>query len=229
MKYFSVSISDDLKIIGNYPQTKLRTDSGDNVRIDGYLAMEANKFPDFMPNFKLELHEKAIPTNFLPISPASFGWIVDDKLKSIIEKHKLPRHHFYKIKVYHKNEILIYYWFHYIIDDFYEFIDKSKSYGEVYEFKNTTKAPIKKIETVVKETFPIHSWDQVLKEKKKHGYNTTRIGKIVMKDDFPKYDIYETRCINYITIISENLRNDSIKEGMTGFETKLYNKFQTTD
>ena len=211
-------MSDDLKIIGHYPQTKLRTDEGDDVRIDGYLAMKSNEFPDFVPNYKLDLHSKAKPTNFLPKSPASFGWIVDSKLKTILENHKLPKLHFYKIKVYHKDTILDYYWLHYIIDDFFKFIDKDNSYGEVFEFK----APL---ETVVEKKFPIYSWDQVLKEEKKYKFNRTRIGKIVMKKDFPKYDVYETRSINFISIISESLKQVLEKENITGMEIKPFDKF----
>ena len=53
MNYYTINTSDDLKVIGHYPQTKLRIDKGDNVRVDGYLAMRANNFPDFAPNYKL--------------------------------------------------------------------------------------------------------------------------------------------------------------------------------
>ena len=218
MKYFSVSISDNLEMIGHYPQTKIKTEQGDDVRVDGYLAMRYDKFPDFVPNYKLELHPKAIPTNFLPNSPASFGWVVDSKLKIILESHELPKHHFYPIKVYHKNQILDYYWLHYIIDDFFEFIDKKKSYGEVFEFTSP-------FETIVEQTFPILSWDQVLKVKKSNKYNRTRIGKIIMKKNFPKYDVYETRCISYSQIISQKLKEVFEKEGITGMEIKPFDKF----
>ena len=193
MKYYTINPSDDLKVIGHYPQTELRTDKGDNVRINGYLAMRPDIFPDFVPNFKLNLHPKATPTNFLPTSPASFGWIVDVKLKSILENHTLPKHHFYKIKVFYNEQILDYYWLHYIVDDFYKFVDKDNSYGEVIEIKTP-------FETTVKSTFPISSWEQVLNEKKKHKFNRTRIGRIVMQNKFPEYDLYQTRSINYISI-----------------------------
>ena len=219
MKYYTINPSDDLKVIGHYPQTELRTDEGDNVRVDGYLAMRPDTFPDFVPNLKLELHSEAKPTNFLPNNPTGFGWIVDSKLKNILEKHKLPKHHFYKIKVFHNQKSLNYYWLHYIIDDFYEFIDKDNSYGEAFEMKSP-------LETTVQSTFPILSWDQVQEEKKKHKFNRTRIGKIVMKKDFPKYDLYQTRCISYISIISESLKNAMEKEHITGIETKIFDKFE---
>lgn len=222
MDYYTINTSDDLKIIGHYPQTALRTDIGDNVRVDGYLAMKANVFPDFVPDFKLELHHKAKITNFLPKDPASFGWIIDDKFKMILENYHLPKHNYYNVKVYQNNKILDYYWLHYIVEDFWEFIDRDKSYGEV--FKLETPFDIKVIKKI-----PIISHNQIIEEENRNGYGNIRIGNIKMNKYFPKYDLYQTRCINYNTIISENLRNDLIKEGMTGFETKLYDKFETTD
>ncbi|TDU43198.1 hypothetical protein BXY82_0606 [Gelidibacter sediminis] len=222
MNYYTINTSDDLKIIGHYPQTRIRVDTGENVRVDGYLAMKANDFPDFVPNFKLELHHKAKPTNFLPKNPASFGWIIDTKFKMILDNYNLPKHHYYKVKVYQNNKILDYYWLHYIVDDFWDFIDTDKSYVEVFKFE--TPFDIKVIKNI-----PIISQKQIIEEEEKYDYGNIRIGSIKMNKHFPKYDLYQTRCINYNTIISENLRNDLIKEGMTGFETKLYDKFETTD
>lgn len=222
MNFYTINTSDDLNIIGHYPQTKLKVDKEDNVRVDGYLAMKANKFPDFVPKYELELHSKAIPTNFLPKNPASFGWIIDNKFKTILEKYKLPKHHFYKVKVYHKDKILDYYWLHYIIDDFWDFIDKDNSYVEVFKFETP-------IEIKVIEKIPIISHSQITEEEKKHDYGSLRIGNIKMNKEFPKYDLYQTKCINYNTLISESLRDRLIEEGLTGFETKLYVNFETTD
>ena len=56
--------------------------------------MRRDEFPDFVPDYKLELYPKAKVTNFLQNNPANFGWIVDEKLKNVLEKHKLPRHQF---------------------------------------------------------------------------------------------------------------------------------------
>ena len=47
-----------------------------------------------------------------------------------------------------------------------------------------------------------------------------------MKKDFPKYDLYETRSINYITIISEPLKQVFEKENIKGMEIKPFEKFQ---
>ncbi len=221
MNYYTIGTSDDLNIIGHYPQTKLRIDKGDNPRDDGYLAMKANVFPDFVPNYKLELHPKAKPTNFLPKNPASFGWIVDDKFKKILEKYKLPKHHFYKIKVYQNDDVLDYYWLHYIIDDFWDFIDSGNSYGEVFKFD--TPVDIK-----VTKKIPIISHKQITNEEKNHDYGSIRIGRIKMKREFPNYDLYQTKCINYNTVISESLKEALEKEGITGTETRLYNNFQVS-
>lgn len=219
MNYYIINPSDDLKVIGHYPQTKLRVDEGDNVRVDGYLAVRAYEFPDFTPKYKLILHPRAKPTNFLPKSPASFGLVVDKKLKFILENHKLPKHHFYKIKVYHKDIELEYYWLHFIVNDFWKFIDHNTSYAEYFKYDNPLKVK-------VLDKIPIINNNQIMEETKKYDYGSLRIGKVVMKNDFPQYDLYETQCINYITIISETLKHSLEKEGITGMEIKPFDKFE---
>ncbi|MCK0158804.1 hypothetical protein MWU65_16555 [Cellulophaga sp. F20128] len=46
-----------------------------------------------------------------------------------------------------------------------------------------------------------------------------------MKKDFPKYDVYEIRCINFVPIISQPLKEIFEKEGITGMEFKAFDKF----
>ena len=217
MNYYQISMTSDLNIIGHYPQTKLRTDQGDNVRVDGYLAMKAYKFPDFIPNYKLELHPKAKPTNFLSKGPVNFGWIVDGKLKRILESYKLPKHHYYKIKVFYKTEVLDYFWLHYIVDDFWDFLNTENSYCEVFSKKTPFEVQIDKV-------FPILSKEQVIEEKKKYRLGRTRIGKITMKSNFPKYDLYETDIYSH-TIISHLMKSHLEKENITGIEIKPFDKF----
>ena len=94
MKYYSINkVSDDLKAIGHYPQLEFR--KGYNPNKNGCWNVERNNFPDFIPNYELELHPKAKPTNFLPIYSIGFGMIVDKNLKEVLSNFKLPKHHFY--------------------------------------------------------------------------------------------------------------------------------------
>lgn len=216
--FYSIGRSDDLKEIGYYPQADLGP--GYNPRQNGHFMVKHYEFPDFIPNLELDLHPKANATNYLDSTAGlTSGFIVDAKFKEILSSFKLPRHHFYQIKVFHNEKVLDYYWLHYIVDDFYEFIDKENSYCEVFEIKTP-------FEMVVQSTFPIISRDQVLNEKKKHKFNRTRIGRIVMKNNFPKYDLYQTQSINYISLISENLKRIFEEEHITGMEIKPFDKFE---
>lgn len=218
MKYYQITRIDDIKATGHYPQTTLR--KGYNPRKNGHFQVKSNEFPDFAPNLELDIHSKAIPTDYLDFS-SSFGMIViSQRMKVILENHDIPKHHFYPIKVYHNNILLNYYWLHFIIYDFWRFLDSQSSYAEHKVFVDplTTKV-IRKI--------PITSSDQIIKEKSKIMVpNILAIGHIKMKKGYPKYDLYQIGCLSYNTLISESLRNTLIKESITGFETKLFDKFE---
>ncbi|SFW52793.1 hypothetical protein SAMN02927921_02156 [Sinomicrobium oceani] len=216
-EYYSIRRSDDLQETGHYPQAHLR--KGYNPRKNGHFMVKHYEFPDFAPNLELEMHPKTIPTNYLNNTAGLInGFIVDSKFKLMMSSFKLPRHHFYPIKAYKGSKLFDYYWLHYIVDDFWEFIDTANSYGEVFEFKTP-------FETVVTETFAISSKNQVLEEKRKYKLGRTRIGKIIMKKEFPQYDLYKIDCLSYTTILSEKLKNAIVKAGITGMEIKPFNKF----
>ena len=217
--YYSISRSDDIKEIGYYPQSDLR--KGYNPRNNGHFVVKHYEFPDFKPNLELEMHPKASPTNYLDSTAGLVnGFVVDRKLKELLMSFKLPKHHFYPIKVYKQEMLLEYYWFHYIIDDFWKFLDKEKSYAEVVFMETPTKIGIEK-------NVPIYSREQIIGEKRKlpRGKKNLRISKIVMKKEFPNYDFYEIDCLSYNTIISEKLRDSIIKASLTGMKIKPFDKF----
>lgn len=214
MNYFEIGDSIDSKIIGHYPQTKLKR---------GYTRMHPHQFPDFVPDYELILHDKAYKTNKIYRAGASFGMIIDSKFREVISKFKLPKHHFYPVKVHHKNAILQYFWLHFIVDDFWEYLDKDKSYGAVENIQD-----IRNI--VVEKKIPILSNDQIISEESKYKIPLRlMIGELVMKKGFPNYDLYQTRAINYRTMISEKLKNALLAEGLTGFELKPFPKFSVEE
>uniref|UniRef100_UPI000555B3CD hypothetical protein n=1 Tax=Aquimarina pacifica TaxID=1296415 RepID=UPI000555B3CD len=126
--YYTISRSHNLKEIGYYPQTSIA--KGYNpVLYDGHRNVKVNEFPDFIPNYELDLHSKAKPTSFIHHSVANFGWVINGRLKDIMESYNLLDHHFYKMKLHHNGITLNYFWFHYIVRDFWKYLDKEKSYG----------------------------------------------------------------------------------------------------
>lgn len=213
--YFRIGHSSDLKEIGHYPQVKFR--KGYNPRLNGVYKVRKNEFPDFIPNYELELESNAIPTSLLPNVGASFGLIVNKELKEILSKHKLPPHHFYKMKVLYHDEVLEYYWLHYIVNDFWDHIDKEKSFGEVY----TVKKGIFTIHEEVKTT----SKEEVLEIRKNLKLPKMFRAKTIFKPSFPSYDLYETDLTNDV-FISAKLKNAMEDSGMTGMVFSPYDKVE---
>ncbi len=134
MRYYSIGVSDDLKVIGYYPQLKFK--KGYNPGLpEGYYNLPIHHFPDFVPNLEYELHKNASPVHILPPYPGRFAFIIDEKVKNILKEHCLPPHAFYPTTVFHNDEVLQYYWFHYIPNDFWELIDNRNSFAYVYQIK----------------------------------------------------------------------------------------------
>ncbi len=215
MKYYLIGTSDDLNIIGHYPQLKFRKSYNPSLP-DGYYQLPVHCFPDFLPNLEYELNNKAKDVNILPPYPGRFAFIVDKKVKIILESYNLPPHAFYPTRIFHKGKLLEYYWFHYIPNDFWELIDTRNSYGEIIR--------IKSINTSVIGNVPIVSKEQILAEKKRYmGLETLVLGKLKMKTDFAKYDFYITGAFNH-TIISERLKDELEENMITGYDIRLFDK-----
>ncbi|SFW52757.1 hypothetical protein SAMN02927921_02153 [Sinomicrobium oceani] len=214
MRYYYIGLSNDLKVIGYYPQTDFH--KGYNPTDNGSYCVKPDTFPDFVPNYELELHKKAFATGFLQRVGASFGIVVDEKVKNILKEHCLPPHAFYPTTVFHNDEVLQYYWFHYIPNDFWELIDNRNSFAYVYQIKKATVTKIKEI--------PIISKEQILNEKKKYtGLTPITLGRLKMSAEFCKYDFYLTGAFNH-TMISERLKKALEENNVSGYEAKLFDK-----
>lgn len=213
--YYSYSFSNDLKVIGHYPQVSLK--KGYNPRLpESHWQVKKDVFPNFCPKLELELHDKAIPTDYLHFSDLN-GIIISGKFRKILELHKLPRHRFYHIKVYHHNILLEYYWFHYIIDDFWNSINKKESYAEIVNINTFPN---------IEGKIPIISKDQILLDKKK--YKTPyhlRVGKIQMISQTKAYDFYEIQGLGYHIVFSEELVLNLRKNEITGLIFSAFEKF----
>ncbi len=216
MKYYSTEMSDNLEIIGHHPQAEYR--KGYNPRKNGSFNIKVNEFPDFVPHLELQLYQKSVPTDYLSVLGLPFGMIISERLKNIFEKYKLPRHHFYKTKVYYETKILDYYWFHYIIDDFWDHIDKENSYGEILNIGDTFS---------VKRRIPAISKEQNKKEViTREEHCIKKIGKIVMHKNFPKYDLYKTQFIESKTLVSIDLKKALEENNITGIEITPFERFE---
>ncbi|MGQ3678384.1 imm11 family protein [Tenacibaculum discolor] len=215
MKYYSINWDyDNIDVIGDYPQVTLRKGFNPGPP-HGFWEVQHYEFPKFIPELELDLNQKAKPTNYLE-DYTSFGMIINENFKEILKQFNLPKYAFYPIKVYHKGELLDYYWFHYIAD-IWEYINIEKSSLEVY----------KKFEFEIDKVIPMPSKLSEFKVIKKSlpRQKELMIHKIVFKDNFPKYDVFNLSQLGYPpNLISERLLNTLQEAGMTGFVTIPFDK-----
>ncbi|MGG8498138.1 imm11 family protein [Tenacibaculum sp. TC6] len=214
MKYYKIDFDfDTTKVIGHYPQTDIKKGYNPGLS-DSHRQVKPYEFPNFIPNLELELHKEAKATDYIQ-KFVSFGMVINARFKSILQQFKLPPHAFYPIKVYHKGDLLEYFWFHYIIDDFWQNINMEKSTVQVYkkfEFKIDKIISIPKLEDI----------DNLKKSLTRQ--EDLRFNKIYFKSSFPKYDVYETQELEFIPVISEPLLEALQEAGMTGFRVKPFDK-----
>jgi len=93
--------STELSVIGEYLQCSPKR-GVDPEGENGYRMVRWNEFPDFVPYVELVLNSKAKWTDIL-LSIVSHGFIINNRVKSILEGHNLPSRAFYPVKVHSGN------------------------------------------------------------------------------------------------------------------------------
>lgn len=216
MKYYNIGLTDELKVIGHYPQTERSKMGGYPVdAFNSERKVERFEFPEFMPRFGIDLHLKGFATDLLDRTSAlDFGLVVNEKLKYILEQFKLPPHRFYPIDVYNTDKK--YYWFHYITD-FEAYFIASDSEIEVFD----------NFDFSIIEVLKFTSYDELKEYAKEMVFNidkSIRFKSIYMTSDFPRYDVLDIQGPQYLTLFSEELKQRLEKEKITGLEYSEYNK-----
>ena len=220
MKYYSIGRSNEIEVIGHYPQTERTSQSGCHVdAFNSERNVKANQFPEFEPNYGIDIHPNAIETDLLDKTVClEFGMVVSEKLKLILSDFKLPPHKFYPVKTFNSSKQ--YYWFHYITD-FEKYID----------FKDTIVERFNLIGLEVIEELKFKSSHDLYLEKRKSIMDIgkpVRYKTITLLKDFPNYDLFEVKGAQNFTLITEQLREILIKEKITGFEFLEFDKIEST-
>lgn len=211
MKYYTFFNTDELDIIGEYPQIQ-KSENYNLSSFDSYYNVFWNKFPEFEPSYSIEIKEKALQTNLLYSLTGFQGLTIDGELRKIFSEFKLSPHRFYPIEVVHHNKQLNYYWFHFI-DSFINYIDFEKSTFELFQ-----KWPY----TVLKE-FKVLSVNELHKlEGELNFEKEIQIKKLVLLENFPNYDIISLRNITPLILVSEDLKKSLEMSKLKGFDFKEY-------
>lgn len=211
MKYYTFFNTDELNVIGEYPQIE-KSEKYNLSSPYSYWNVFWNKFPEFEPIYSVKIRNNAVATNLLHSLPGFKGLTIDDELKDLLCKFKLPPHRFYPVEVVHHNKQLKYYWFHFI-DSFINYVDFEKTTFELFQ-----KWPF----TILKE-FNVSSVDQLHKlEGELNFEKDIQIKKLVLLDTFPKYDILSLGNITPLILISEELKKTLEESKLQGFGFKEY-------
>lgn len=203
MKYYSLTSTDDLDIIGEYPQVSTTKDS---LFGSPFCTTRVNygEIPEEIPFLELEFEENAKVTDLLGTYNPYFGLVINEKLKNIFSNTNLPRHKFYPINVFCKDITLPYYWFNFY-DNIFPYMDMENSKFSIEENKQIIEHKFKS------ETFFKEKSVECLMDFNK----TFRLEEIHLLENFPEYDLFEFE--NFI-FISEELLNNFKKNNISGYK-----------
>lgn len=195
--------------IGYYPQTQIEV--GWSALVD----RPSEYYNKFVENGKVFINSQAKKTNLLDKSPLSDGLIVDEKFKDILNDFKLPTHKFYPIPTFHNGKELQYFWLKLIQST--RFIDMDKSLMEIYAKSNFQ---------VIGE-LKLRSIDFKQRISKSLTFEEgLKISKLVLRKDFPDYDLFTFTDLTTGEFISEKLKKKLESEEVTGIalrENKVIN------
>lgn len=213
--FFKAFNSGNLNEIGHYPQTSLRKGYNPNLP-SSIWNVKYNEFPDFILNYELELHKDAVPTNYIE-GISNLGMIVDFKLKIILEKVNLPEHQFYPIKVYQNGKQIEYYYFHFV-NNLLEYVDTKSSTLRI-------ESNINKENHVILPFLSDTSLNTLINYYLMNIEYNLVPNKIILKDSFPNYDLFNNRPFGVDTIISKNLKKILDENNIQGLEYKIIKYF----
>lgn len=219
MKYYNIGRTNEIEVIGFYPQATRTSKTG--YHIDAFNSeknVKSDNFPDFEPNYALDLNPKAKETDFLDSGSLNFGFVVSEKLKELLTGFNLPPHRFYPIHVYDSHND--YFWFHFItgIKNYLCLKETEVEIFDIFSFK-------------ILDTLRFGSFDELMERKRK---SILEIGKpmryktITLNSNFPKYDLFEVIGAQNFTLISSNLKERLQQEKITGYEIIEYENIKTS-
>ena len=223
MTFFSIRTSSEKKIIGtDFPQIQTMSRDVNSKAVDSLFNVYADAFPDFTPDLNyFVVNKSAKLTDFLSASMIGFGFILNDKVKNILTRYKIPAHKFYPAIVeyngsFHNN----YYWFFYI-SDILEFIDYDKTIFFIADMVDNKIEDCKNIHSAAS----LKNLIEVLPDDR-----TIDSEIVFVKNDIAEHlDLIKLPFGNYRTYISEKLYKALEEDNISGINMSPTNKLQITN
>jgi hypothetical protein len=229
MSYYIFEPACDTPETGHvFPQIQKLKPGYDDKKPDSiysYLKKSRDTFSDEAPDLdSFIMHGHAKPTDLVSNTITKPGFFISQKLKSIFEKHNLSPHRFYLAKVIHRKKLLDgYFWCH-TISNLTNLIDYPNSSFFIYKHYRLDDGDIK-----------IESLEDYQKKESQlqldnPGINITIWAKrICLKPAFfdKKLDLFKIGLFDSDFYISEALKDDLVKNNITGCKIELTDKIIT--
>lgn len=210
MQYYLIKTSIEKTIIGpEYPQIQTM---GGNVNRDAPNSLYnvySNEFPSFVPNLNyFILHKNANLTDVLSAAMISYGFIVNNKVKNILEQFNLPPHIFYSATVEHNGKFYDNYFWFFFTGDILDFIDYDRTKFYITDMVDNKIEDCKNINSVIS----FKNLKEILPDDR--DINSDLI--FLKKSTLDNYDLIKIPFGNYRSYVSEKLFN-KLNIDITGF------------
>lgn len=210
MEFYKFFASLEVDDIGTYPQCTYNRAVVENFPT--IMEMEPDRLEPQIPILELKLNEGAKITSVIS-SSLPFGLVVNQNVKRILQRNNLPPHRFYPINILGGQNGISYFWFHYVIEDFFEVVDMKRSILKIIHITDFDK-PLQLL--TLEDELTIRDIKKDLSFE--HGL---KFHKIYFTEKIRKYDLYGMRYVEHYTFINEKLRKELEEEAFTGFEVKF--------
>lgn len=213
--YYLLNNAKTRKQVGTQFQTKGFVDNYDIDGPNSRVHLKYDEFPDFVPDLRFELEEKAKLTDVVkPDNISLNGFLINEKVKRIFEQCRLPEHRYFEASLLdQEGNVHPYYWLH-LISNAYQMVDFSQSVFRKSDF------PLKMRSTKNDPIYPIKDLDNFLDTK----------NSLFDKDEYIVLDVLKIRnCQSFdmlyfgnlwinAKIISERMAELLKKEKITGID-----------
>ena len=215
MKYYILSNATDEKEIGKiYPQCK-GVPKGYSFdcynEANSMTKLSNNEFPKEKPALIFELEKKAKLTDVIsPSNISARGFLINKKVKNLLCDLKIIEYKIYPATLFANKQVLDYYWFHPIKNDFVGIDFKNSEFIET----NLMMYKIKNVQVNCIEDYNTCS------QNKQKKFNLIITEKLVLKEEYKKLDIFFFPLIHQDLIVSDKTIDSIQNNSITGFKYK---------
>ena len=179
--------------------------------------LSAHSYPKSNPILKFKLESRAKFSDLItPSSITATGLLISQKVKSILDKHNLPDHRYFKATINSSKgtQVETYYWLHIFNPSSLDWIDYNNSvfFYTKYGFREGSIQ------------FNSFKESRIKKEQLVGKMGTIEIEKIILNSNFDKtLDLFNFEYFDHEIHISNRLKKALESENITGLEMKESN------